>query len=119
MKVIANQNLINRNAKIGKYANGAAIIILLGGLALSYFRRDLFWVSAVALVLGFGLSQFSFHYINRFGRRPRIDEQVVSSLKGLSNDYTLYQYDTPASHLLIGPAGIWVILPYYQRGTIV
>jgi hypothetical protein len=22
------------------------------------------------------------------------------------------------SHLLVGPAGVWIILPYYQRGTI-
>lgn len=119
MRVIANERLIKRNAAIGKYANGAAIVILLGGLALSYFRRDFFWIAAIALVVGFGLSQFSFYYINRFGRRPRLDEQVVGSLKGLSNDFALYQYNTPVSHLLVGPGGVWIILPYYQRGTIV
>jgi len=119
MKVIANERLIKRNARIGTYSNIAAIIILIGGLGITFIRRDLFWVSAVTLVLGFALSQFSFFYINRFGRRPRLDEQVAGSLKGLSNDFALYQYNTPASHLLVGPAGVWVILPYYQRGTII
>jgi hypothetical protein len=118
MRVLANTKLIQRNSRIGKYANGAAILILLGGLGLSLLRTNLFWLSAVTLVLGFGLSQFSFRYINRFGRTPRLDEQVVSSLKGLSNDFTLYQYNTAVSHLLVGPAGVWIIMPYYQRGTI-
>jgi len=119
MKVFANEKLIQRNGRIGTYTNAAAIVILLGGLLISFLRKDLFWLSAVTLVAGFGLSQFSFFYINRFGRRPRLDEQVANSLKGLSNDFTLYQYNTPASHLLVGPAGVWTILPYYQRGTIV
>jgi hypothetical protein len=119
MKVVANEKLIKRNARIGTYTNIAAVIILVGGLAISLLRKDLFWVSAVTLVFGFALSQFSFFYINRFGRHPRLDEHVSGSLKGLSNDFSLYQYNTPASHLLVGPAGVWVILPYYQRGTIV
>lgn len=119
MKVIANEKLIRRKARIGTYSNAAAIVILLGGLVISFLRKDLFWLSGVTLVAGFGLSQFSFYYINRFGRRPRLDQHVANSLKGLSNDFTLYQYNTPASHLLVGPAGVWAILPYYQRGTIV
>jgi hypothetical protein len=119
MKVIANEKLIKRNARIGVYTNVAAIAVLIGGLGLSYIRRDLFWVSLVTLIIGFAMTQFSFYFINRFGRRPRLDEHVASSLKGLSNDYRLYQYNTPAGHLLVGPAGVWAILPYYQRGTIV
>lgn len=119
MKVIANEKLIKRNAKLGVYTNVAAIAVLIGGLGLSYIRKDLFWISIVTLIIGFAMTQFSFYFINHFGRKPRLDEHVANSLKGLSNDYRLYQYNTPASHLLVGPAGVWAILPYYQHGTIV
>lgn len=118
MKVIANEKLIKRNQKIGTYTNIAALVVLLGGVALSYIRRDLYWVTLVSLVVGFTLTQFSFYFTNRFGRRMPLHVHIANSLKGLSNEYRLYQYYTPADHLLIGPAGIWAILPYHQKGTI-
>jgi hypothetical protein len=55
---------------------------------------------------------------NRFGRSPRPDESLDAGLKGLPGDFTLHHYTTPASHLLVGPAGVWVLLPYRQGGRI-
>ena len=44
---------------------------------------------------------------------------VDKGLKGLGREYTIYHYVTPAAHLLVGTAGIWTLLPYYQSGVIV
>lgn len=118
MKVITNDKLINKYARLGKFLNVAAIAILFGGMAVTWLRTDLFYLSMIALFAGFVLSQVSVYFINRWGRRPRPDELVTNSLKGLTNEYSLYNYTTAVSHLLVGPAGIWVIIPYYQRGTI-
>jgi hypothetical protein len=118
MKIISNDKLINRYGTLGKYLNIAALVVLFGGMALTYFRADLFYVALIALFAGFILSQVSVFFINRWGRVPRPDQQLTSSLKGLTNDYTLYHYNTPVSHLLVGPSGVWVLLPYYQRGRI-
>jgi hypothetical protein len=30
----------------------------------------------------------------------------------------IYHYTTPVSHLLVGPAGVWVLMPYHQRGQV-
>jgi len=30
----------------------------------------------------------------------------------------MYHYTTPVSHLLVGPAGVWVVMPYHQRGHV-
>jgi hypothetical protein len=118
MKVITNEKLIKKYSNLGKYLNIGAIAILFGGMAISWLRIDLFYLAMIALLAGFILSQVSIFFINRWGRRPRPDERITASLKGLTNDYTLYHYNTPVSHLLVGPAGVWTILPYYQRGTI-
>jgi hypothetical protein len=67
---------------------------------------------------GFIAFQVGTYFMNRYGRRPRTDEILGSTLKGLTKDYTLYNYLAPVNHLLVGPAGVWVIEPYYQRGTI-
>jgi hypothetical protein len=55
---------------------------------------------------------------NRYGRRPRPDEKLDAGLKGLPGDYTMYHYTTPVSHLLVGPAGVWILMPYFQRGQV-
>jgi len=55
---------------------------------------------------------------NRYGRSPRPDEKLDAGFKGLPNEYSIYHYTTPASHLLVGPAGMWVIKPYHQRGQV-
>lgn len=121
MKVLTNEKLIQRNTKIGKYTSLAALFILLGGMIASFVWQNnpnAIFLSFGALLFGFILSQIGIYFGNRFGRRPRVDERITAALKGLTKDYTLYHYLTPVNHLLVGPAGIWVIEPYYQRGTI-
>lgn len=118
MQIISNESLINRNARIGQIAMIAGLVVLLGGMYLSFTNPDNYIVSFGALIVGFLLSQVGIYYSNRWGRRPRPDEILDKSLKGLDNKYTLYHFKTPVPHLLIGPAGIWVLLPKHQGGTI-
>jgi hypothetical protein len=80
---------------------------------------DKFAYSLVALLLGFFMSQVGMYYGNRWGRSPRPDEMIDKSLKGLGREYTVYHYKTAAAHLLVGPAGIWTLMPYYQSGKII
>jgi hypothetical protein len=119
MKVVANTRLIKRNSKIGQYTSIGALVVLGIGLYVSFTRPDLFAYSLGALLLGFFMSQVGMYYGNRWGRNPRPDQLIDKSLKGMGREYTIYHYTTPASHLLVGPAGIWVLLPYYQSGQVI
>ncbi len=118
MKVISDEAMIQRNAKISQYTNLASLIILSAALYVTFAYQQLFYLSFTGLIAGFVLSQVSFYYGNRWGRVPRIDQQLNIALKGLSKEYNLYHYQTAVSHLLVGPPGIWIIEPYYQRGQI-
>ncbi|HEX7556532.1 MAG TPA: hypothetical protein VF338_07890 [Leptolinea sp.] len=119
MKIITNTKLINRNKNIGKVLTFGAIAILIGGLVLSLNGKpESITYSYMALIFGFLISQFGIYFSNRFGRSPRPDELLSSSLKGLDDRYSLYHYATAVSHLLVGPSGVWVLLPYSQAGTI-
>ena len=71
-----------------------------------------------ALLVGFILSQIGIYFGNRFGRSPRPDEFLDTGLKGLKNTYTIYHYSTPVPNLLVGPAGIWLLLPFHQFGDV-
>lgn len=119
MKILTNEKTIKRNTQIGKYTSIAALLILAGGMVVSFTMQEQVYIAFGALMVGFILSQFGIYFGNRWGRRPRVDERITAALKGLTKDYTLYHYLAPVSHLLVGPAGVWILEPYYQRGTIV
>ena len=119
MKIIKNEKLIQRNGRIGSGLSLAALVVLGLGMYISLARQDLFIYALIALIVGFVMTQIGMYLGNKFGRRPRPDEKLDAGLKGLTGDYTLYHYRTPASHLLVGPAGVWLLMPYHQRGQVV
>lgn len=120
MKISINEKLIKRNLRIGQITSIASLAVLGLGLYLSFQTQIPLAISLsfVCLILGFVISQVGIYYGNRWGRSPRPDERITTGLKGLGERYTLYHYTTPVPHLLIGPAGIFVILPYTVGGTI-
>jgi len=119
MKIIKNEKLIQRNGKIGSGLSLAALVVLGIGMYISLAQREQFIYALIALVVGFVMTQIGMYLGNRYGRRPRPDEKLDAGLKGLTGDYTLYHYTTPVSHLLVGPAGVWLLMPYHQRGQVV
>jgi hypothetical protein len=118
MKIVKNEKLIKRNAKIGQYTSFAALAVLGVGMYISFKRQDLFIYSIAALILGFGMTQIGMFFSNRWGRSPRPDEQLDIALKGLPGDTTIYHYATPVAHLLVGAAGLWILQVYHQRGKV-
>jgi len=123
MKIIKNEKIISRNGKIGQWTFFASVAVF--GVALYINIRNIsgqdlelaYWV-LIGFVVGYILMQISLYYANRYGRSPRPDEKLDAGLKGLPGDYSVYHFMTPASHLLVGPAGIWAMIPYRQRGTV-
>jgi hypothetical protein len=119
MKIVTNAKLIKRNAKIGQYTSLGALVVLGLGLYITFKMPDKFAYSLAALLIGFFMSQVGIHLTNRWGRNPRPDDIIDKSLKGLGREFSIYHFVTPVSHLLVGPAGIWTIIPYFQSGTVI
>lgn len=118
MKIVSNDKLINRNKKIGQYTTMAALAILGIGLYYSFAQPEKITITFGALLFGFLLTQVGVFYGNRWGRSPRPDELLTSSLKGLEEKYTLYHYSSGISHLLAGPTGLWAIVTTPASGKI-
>jgi hypothetical protein len=119
MKIITNTKLVQRNKRLGQILTFASLAILIGGLVLSINGNpEYISYSYMALILGFMTSQFGIYFTNRFGRSPRPDEKLSAELKGLDDRYSLYHYATAVSHVLVGPSGLWVLMPFHQQGTI-
>lgn len=118
MNVVIDEKLIKRNARIGQILTIVSLATLGAGMFITFQKPDMLPLSIGALLVGFLLSQVGIYFTNRWGRSPRPDEQISLALKGLDKRYALYHYQTPASHVLVGPAGVWVLIPKHQRGTI-
>jgi hypothetical protein len=118
MRIVTNEGLIKRNARIGQIASIVGLVILIGGIVINFRYPEQIGLSMGALLFGFALSQFGIYFGNRYARPPRADVVLSQALKGLDKRYTLYHYTAPISHLLIGPGGFWVISPRHQRGKI-
>ncbi len=116
MKIIKNEKLIERNGKIGQWVSLGALVVLGLGMYISFSKPELFVYSVLCLILGFVMTQIGMYMGNRWGRSPRPDEKFDTGLKGLHSDFNIYHYSTPVSHLLVGPSGVWVLLPYHQKG---
>ena len=119
MKIIRNEKLIARNEKISRYVNLAALVSLGIGIYIAFTRPELLTWSLIAMFVGFVLTQVSIFLGNRYSRKPRPDEVLDAALKGIPGEYTLYHYCTPVPHVLNGPAGIWVLVPYHQKGRVI
>jgi len=118
MKIIKNEKLIHRNARIGSIVTISSLVILGIGMYITFTKPEQFYLSILALLAGFLLSQVGIFYTNRWGRKPRPDELLDQALKGLDNRFAIYHYFTPVAHVLVGPAGIWTLIPKHQRGKI-
>jgi hypothetical protein len=120
MNIITNESMIKRNARISQVSMIAGLAVLAGGMYISFKSTDprYFYISLLSLLLGFILSQVGIYYANNFGRHPRPDEIINLGLKGLDGKYTLYHYMTPVPHLLVGPAGVWILMTRSQKGRI-
>jgi len=68
--------------------------------------------------VGFLMFQVGNFFMSKWGKSPRPDELISSALKGLDDKYTLYHYNTPVSHLLVGPSGVHCLVPLNQAGEI-
>lgn len=119
MKIIKNETLIKRNGKIAQWTSLGALLVLGAGMYISFTKPEWFTYSLLSLAAGFIMTQVGMYMGNRWGRSPRPDEKLEAGLKGLTNEFSLYHYTTPVSHLLVGPSGVFVMLPYHQSGQVV
>ena len=121
MNAITNERLIKRNARLAKYIYPVGLLVLGSGLLVSFRRPDLLIIPYSTLIIGFLLSNFAVSLTNRYVSRPdrpRPDRALSDALKGLDDRYRLYSFILPAAYTLICPAGVYVVIPKFQGGSL-
>lgn len=118
MNIIRNESLIKRNTTIARVGLVVTMAALIGGMYLSIKFPQEVNLSFGMLIVALLLFQVTIYFQNRWGRKPRPDQMLDTALKGLDNRYSLFHYSAPVNHLLIGPSGVWSLIPLNARGKI-
>lgn len=123
MKIFIDEKMVSRNKKIGRVLKWLSLIIMAIGLWIVFQPSvaespTLTTLVFSIVIVGFFMSSIGNYLSSRFGQTPRPDELIDKSLKGLDDRYLIFHYNTPISHLLIGPAGLWSISPSFIDGTL-
>lgn len=119
MKVKTDSKFIAGKARLGKYTSLAGLVILTGGMVLSFSKPELFELSLLCLILGFGVASIGSYNVSHWVKPPRGDEVLEKALKGLSNKYQLFNYVLPSPHVLLTPFGVYVLYTKKQDGQVV
>ena len=118
MQIFIKTQSIERKAKLATYLTYGGPVILLIILILSFSYPASSSILGIVALIAFLLSQFGIILKNRWGRRPRVDEVIDHSLKGLDSKFTLFHYELGSNHVLISPSGIFTLVPAIHDGEI-
>ena len=118
MQVFTNERKVKMNREIGRWASLGGLAVLVVGMIVSLRSPQLIWVSMLSLLVGFVGSTVGAYYANHWTRSPRADEVLTQALKGISNQYHLYHYLLPVSHVLLGPTGLFLFRVYLHEGPV-
>jgi hypothetical protein len=115
MRIVDNEPLYKRNTRLAFGANLIGMFALAGSIYVLFGNELQFGLYLLLLLVGIVFVQIG-TYFGRWNRRP--DQALNQALKSLDDSYTLYHFRTPVSHMLLGPTGIWILLPRHTRGTV-
>jgi len=118
MKRYINSPRIQRNHNTGRFMVFSGLALLAGGFIFSLRNREEVNLVLLVAVLGTLTAQFGLAMINRWGKHPREDELLDGAFKGLDDRWATIHYAGPANHILVGPAGIFALVPRSEAGVV-
>jgi hypothetical protein len=126
MQLVTNEPLARRRFRIGTYLYGAAMVVLMAALLANLYLPQEYETAKLlapflALPIFFVPYLLSRDYIQRYGPRNRQDAALAQAGKGLDQRFSLVSFPSGKlpDYLLIGPSGIYVLVPRGHTGTLV
>jgi len=117
MRVVTNEKLIAKRAKLAKRMSLIGLVVLVAGFVISFYPK-LFLLTLACLIAGFTLSNIGVFNASMWVKEPRGDQVLTRGLKGFSNKFTLFNYTGPVPHVVAGPPGAVVFLVKSHEGKI-
>jgi hypothetical protein len=121
MKIVTDEKLIKGKKRLAMIVWGLSLATLAVGLFIGFQSGTSTFstvIMLISLLIGATLYFINRNFMDTWMREPGFEVIVARVLKGLGDRYSLYNYIAGSTHLLAGPNGLWLILPYDLKGTI-
>jgi hypothetical protein len=121
MKILTDEKMIKRNKRAAMIVWGFSLAVLAVGLFIGFQSGTSQFgtiIMLVSLLIGATLYFINRNFMDTWMREPGFEVVVGRSLKGLGDRYSLYNYIAGSTHLLVGPNGLWLIMPYDLKGVL-
>lgn len=124
MHVVVNQKLISTRVKFASTAHLGALAVFAVGLFISWTNPEptleQMGLAYGAIIIGLILYNVGQVFLRRYGPRFRHDLVLAKTFKGLDKRYTFVAFASTKlpDYILVGPAGIQVIVARLHGGTI-
>ena len=118
MRVIVNEPLVEKRSTWGRRLMSLGVAILLFAVFLS-FNRQTVWRAYGVMLVGLIVLNVGTAIGGKWMRQPRGDQILDKALKGLDHGSRLYNYLLPVDHVLLSPAGLFVLTLKTQDGQII
>jgi hypothetical protein len=118
MRKISKPGYLLWRKQIGTFGQLGGLLVLVGGMVVTFYYADRLDLAYGAMLLGFFLVTIGAGFTNRWGRTPAPDQAIDDLLKGLDDRYTIVHFRLGAEHALFTPGGILALLPKYERGQV-
>ena len=119
MRIVRNKRRIEVLTSIGQYGSLGGLIVLLGGLVISFVRPTWMLPVVISMAVGFTLSVIGGFFADRYAGPLAHHTTLAEVLKGLDYRHTLLQYVLPADHVLLEPGGCTVLVVKTHGGEVV
>ncbi|TKJ30174.1 MAG: hypothetical protein CEE40_05880 [Chloroflexi bacterium B3_Chlor] len=108
MRTTSDEELIARGGRVGQVANFIALVMVFGGLLVSFTPWKL--ISVALIALGVLMYTVGHRGVEQAAREPRFIRQLVDALAGFDDRYHLYSHVLPGDHVLLTPHGVFVLV---------
>jgi len=121
MKIIRNEARMQSLKKRSQVVTLVGFLVLLVGFVIIFLfpeNPNALFYQLLALIIGYGLSQYGAYLSHRYGRSPRPDEVLDEAVKTVARTGRMYHFVLPVPHVLLTKAGPVVFILKYQGGKI-
>lgn len=108
MRTTTDEEMVARGGRLGQLATFIGLVMVFGGLIASFTQYRLMTVFMVAL--GAVMYTLGTRGQEQASREPQHIKRLTDALSEFDDRYRLYNYALPATHVLLTPHGVFVLV---------
>ena len=118
MRIIVNESKIALRKKIGELAPFVGLVVLVASTVILFAKPEWIGISMVIVWIGLLISLTGSYLGDRYVGPYAPHKKLPEALKGMSDDFVLFLYQSRTPFVLLEPGGLTVLTVKSQAGSV-